>query len=491
MTVEANQQHLWTARDAAHAVSGKVFGNWVASGVTIDSRKTRVGDLFVAIQGPVHDGHKFIGNAVARGAAAAVVADGRDLEGQGIDLNRLLVVPDTMVALQDLGRAARARATASIIAVTGSVGKTGTKEALKWVLGAQKSGLNGVHATQGNLNNHWGLPLSLARMSCDKSYGVFEMGMNNPGEIAALSRIAQPHVALITTVAETHQEYFESLEQIADAKAEIFQGLVKGGTGIINIDNRMSQRLIERAQSEKVKRIMTFGTRNEADWQLLEVNLGATDSVLRVRTPYDEQVTYTLGLPGKHLALNSVAVLAAVDACGADFSKATELLATLPAITGRGDRRNIRIPGGSFALIDESYNACPVSMEAAIQVLGQAIIFEGGRRIAVLGDMLELGPRSDELHAALVEPLVHAGIDQVFTGGKFMATLHQSLPSRLRGGHATSSKKLATLVCASIRANDIVMVKGSRGSQTRELIGELQALACGREQSARQKVCGG
>jgi UDP-N-acetylmuramoyl-tripeptide--D-alanyl-D-alanine ligase len=477
---------LWTAADAAAATRGRVRGEWIATGVSIDSRSVAPGDLFIAIQGPTHDGHAFVADAIAAGAAAAVISRPAETLDGTYDPQKLLLVSDTMTALEDLGRAARARTSARIAGVTGSVGKTSTKEALKLVLGVI-AGADNVTATQGNLNNHWGLPLSLARMPIDTAFGVFEMGMNHPGEISPLSRMCRPHAAVITTVAETHSAFFKFLADIADAKAEIFDGVEPGGVAILNRDNPMYAHLASAARRQDC-RIVSFGADEDADWRLLDINLHADCSEVRVGFR-GTQLDFSLGVPGRHMALNILAVLAAVDALDADVAVAAEALAGMRSIAGRGERHDVRLPGGTFKLIDESYNASPTSMRAAVEVLGNAEPDAGGRRVAVLGDMLELGQQAEKLHVSMLGPLRDAGVDLVFTAGQYMAALWDALPANMRGGHACTAEKLVPIVSAAVAPGDVVMVKGSLGSRTRQIVDALLTLGDdnGNDSGAEQK----
>ncbi len=481
------QPVLWTALDAARATKSEALDSWSATGVSIDSRTVAEGDLFVAIKGPSHDAHAFVADAFAAGAVAAVVsASSADL-GAAVDSKRLLRVDDTTAALENLGRAARERSPARIAAVTGSVGKTGTKEALKLALAAD-AGTAAVTATQGNLNNHWGLPLSLARLPIETEFGVFEMGMNHPGEIAPLSRMCRPHVAVITTVADTHSEFFDSLEQIADAKAEIFEGLVPGGIAVLNRDNVMFERL-QVAALAGGHDVVSFGADANADWRLTDLDLHAQSSDIALERD-GRALRYTLGVPGRHLAMNSLAVLAVADALGADVERAATGLADMHGIVGRGKRHLVEMAGGTFQLIDESYNASPASVRAAIEVLGGAEPGTSGRRIAVLGDMLELGQQAEKLHAAMAKPLVEAGVDLVFTAGQYMSALWDGLPAPLRGGHACTAEKLVPLVSNAVRPGDVVMVKGSLGSRTRQIVAALMALDHSRDDASGRVVNG-
>jgi UDP-N-acetylmuramoyl-tripeptide--D-alanyl-D-alanine ligase len=458
---------LWGAMEAATATGGKAIGEWQAAGVSIDSRTIAQGDLFVALSGPNFDGHNFVAAALGKGAAASVVAK----RPQGVGENApLLIVSDTQRALEDLGRASRARTQAQIIAVTGSVGKTGTKEALKRALERQGRSF----ASSGSLNNQWGVPLSLARMPRDASYGVFELGMNHPGEIDALSRIVKPDVALITTIEPVHLGFFPSVEAIADAKAEIFMGMDPGSAVILNRDNAFYDRLAAAAQARGITRILSFGAHEQASVRLIHCSLYATASAVTAAV-MGEALDYSIALPGRHWVMNSLAVLAAVKAVGGDAGAAAGAMATLSALEGRGKRHRLDIPGGAIELIDESYNASPASMRAAFAVLAAITPTAGGRRIAVLGDMLELGTESDRLHAELAAPLADAKVALVFTLGENMRALDAALPAKRRGGHASSVAELAELLRQSVKPGDVVTVKGSHGSRIYELVAKLVA----------------
>jgi UDP-N-acetylmuramoyl-tripeptide--D-alanyl-D-alanine ligase len=439
----------------------------MADGVSIDTRTLHEGDLFVALKGPNHDGHRFIPDALAAGAAA-VVAE-RLPEGTPADAPALLV-EDTQAALEALARAARARSRARVVAVTGSVGKTGTKEVLRQCLAAQGK----THASVGSLNNHWGVPLSLARLPADADYAVFELGMNHPGEITPLTRMVCPDVAVITTIAAAHTAFFGSLDENAKAKAEISQGVVLGGAAVLPRDNPYFNRLAEMALNAGVARIIGFGDDAEADARLLDCSLHARCSAVTTEIK-GETYDYCLSLPGAHWVTNSIAVLAAVAALGADVGKAAGEMAHLRPVAGRGERHEVRLPGGTVEVIDDSYNANPASMRAAISVLGQGRQ-DGGRLIAVLGDMLELGADSATCHSDLLYPLNEAGVDLIFTCGEEMAALDAVLPLGIRGGHAATAAELAPAVTEAVRAGDTVLVKGSAGAQTGRIVQALLAM---------------
>ncbi len=450
------QEVLWSAQEAAEATGGRNSANWRATGVSIDTRSLRPGDLFVALKGPSFDGHDFIAKAFAAGAAAAMVH--RPLEGRAG--GPVLTVDDTLAALWRLGAAARARSQARFVGVTGSVGKTGTKEAIAKCLGAQAS----VSANLGGLNNHWGLPLSLARMSRQAVYGVFELGMNHPGELRDLSELLKPNVALITTVEAVHIGHFASVEEIADAKAEVFAGMTPEGSAVLNRDNPHFERLNKHARAAGLRRVITFGRHGDADVRAIEATLNAEDSSIRAEV-YGAPVNYTISLPGVHWVANSLAVLATVTALGADMPAAASHLAKLTPVQGRGVRHALDIPGGQILLIDDAYNASPASMGAAFDVLSRAETGPGGRRIAVLGDMLELGALAAEAHRGLAGPLSHAGVDLVITCGSDMARLQDALPAAMRGGHAADSQAVVARVLDTLGPGDVILVKGSLGSR--------------------------
>ncbi|MGE5546138.1 MAG: UDP-N-acetylmuramoylalanyl-D-glutamyl-2,6-diaminopimelate--D-alanyl-D-alanine ligase [Solirubrobacterales bacterium] len=452
---------LWTSEEARAATGGTLRGDaWEASGVSIDSRSVVKGDLFVAIAGPNHDGHDFIKAAIEAGAAAALVHRVPD----GCEGLPLLVVDDSLKGLEALGAASRARSAARVVAVTGSVGKTGTKEMLALVLSQQ--GL--THWSVGSFNNHWGVPLSLSRMPRDARFAVFELGMNHPGEITPLTRMVRPHVAIVTTVEAVHTAFFKSTEEIADAKAEIFVGLETGGVAVLNRDNRHFRRLAAAAEAQGAE-IVSFGSHIDAQARLLDCGIDPHETAVFALMG-DTPIAYRIGVPGLHWAMNSLAVLLAVRALGADCAAAAKALVGMSPPKGRGARQLIAVPGGQAELIDESYNASPVSMKAAIATLAAAKPAKGARRIAVLGDMLELGEQGPALHGALAGILAAWDIDLAFTAGPLMENLKDALPPERHGGHAANSEELAPLVKAAVRAGDVVMVKGSAGSRMGRIV---------------------
>lgn len=455
---------LWTGAEAAAATGGRA-GAFVANGVSIDTRTLAAGDLFVALKGDARDGHEFVSNALERGAAAAMVSRTETAWPK----EKLLIVADTLEGLRGLGAASRARSKAKIAAVTGSAGKTSTKETLKLALAQQGE----THASAASYNNHWGVPLSLARMPRAAKFAVFEIGMNHPGEITPLVKLVRPHAAIVTTVEAVHLEYFKSVEEIADAKSEIFLGLEPGGVAVINRDNPHYQRMRGAAERAGVNFVWTFGEHAQADARLIEARLDATGSQVKAAI-LGETYNYRFGAPGRHFALNSLGILLVAKALGADVRRSAQSFAQAGALKGRGERVAIRTPRGTFTLIDESYNANPASMAAAIAVLGGAE--KGSRRIAVLGDMLELGAQAREFHAGLVPLLRKAGVDLVFACGPLMAGLWAALPDAMRGAYGESSADIAPLVAAEAKAGDTVMVKGSFGSRMSAVVEALKEL---------------
>ncbi|HVY57579.1 MAG TPA: UDP-N-acetylmuramoylalanyl-D-glutamyl-2,6-diaminopimelate--D-alanyl-D-alanine ligase [Xanthobacteraceae bacterium] len=451
---------LWTVPAMAQAMRATRSGALPdgVPGLSIDSRSLAPGEAFFAIRGDNHDGHDFVATALQAGAGLAVVAaDRRDRVPADAPL---LVVPAVLPALVDLAGAARARARAKVVAVTGSVGKTSTKEALRLALARNGE----THASVASFNNHWGVPLSLARCPESARYAVFEIGMNHAGEITPLTQMVRPHVAIVTTVEPVHLEFFGSVEAIADAKAEIFLGLEPGGAAVLNRDNAHFARLSRRAQEAGVGRVVTFGAHADADARLLAC-AGHDDSSTVEASILGTRVVYKLGAPGRHLVMNSLAVLAAASLLGADLALAALALADVEPAKGRGRRITLDVPGGRALLIDESYNANPASMRAALALLGQAPVAGRGRRIAVLGDMLELGPTSAELHRDLHRAVADNEVDLVFCAGPMMHALWEALPSERRGGYAESSADLEEAVLSALHPGDAVMVKGSLGSR--------------------------
>jgi UDP-N-acetylmuramoyl-tripeptide--D-alanyl-D-alanine ligase len=441
------------------AMGGRPFGNLPegVTGISIDSRTITSGEAFFAIKGDRVDGHDYASIAIANGASLLVVSEAK-LPALGRLTIPMIVVEDVLVGLQKLGMAARDRTPATVIAVTGSVGKTTTKEMLRLTL--EPSGK--VHASVASFNNHWGVPLTLARMPIDTRYGVFELGMNHPGEIGPLSRMVRPDVAIITTIAPAHLGNFASVDEIADAKAEIFEGVVNGGDAILNRDNPYYERLEQAALAQGIENIHSFGQHAKAEFRLAEFDGAAELSTVWVSFG-GETREVTIGAPGRHLAENAMAVLAAVSLVGADVDAAIEALGSLTAVKGRGARHKLKMPDGALTLIDESYNANPASMRAAISVLASAQPLGYGRRIAVLGDMLEMGEFAPSVHAELAGPLLAAGIEHVWLAGPEMVALRDALPETVQVVYLETTEELANYVTAEVRTGDVVMVKSSLG----------------------------
>ncbi len=469
---------IWQAEDIIRAVRGQCLHeqSWQAHGVAIDSRTVQSGDVFVALQGPVHDGHDHVAAAISAGAVAAIVAR---QPPQAPPASPLVVVEDTFKALEALGQAGRQRATAKIIAVTGSVGKTSTKEMLRLCLSATGD----TYANEGSLNNHWGVPLSLSRLPESAHYGVFEIGMNHAGELGPLSQQVSPHVAMITNVEAVHLEFFVSTEAIADAKAEIFQGLRPSGTVVLNRDNRHFPRLCAATKSRGIKNILSFGRDAKSDARLIAYSNDGDSGIITAEV-LGKKLHFKLGVRGDALAMNALGALLAASAAGSDFEACSESFALYRQPKGRGVIQNLPLATGEFILIDESYNASPVSVGFAARVLGQMMPTSGGRKILVLGDMRELGDTSPVLHAALATEIIDAKIDLVFCCGEMMGHLFESLPLALRGGYAPNSAELAPLVASAIHAGDIVTIKGSNSMAMTKVVTALRTMSA--EQSHHQ-----
>ena len=461
---------LWSGLGLVAPLRARVSGAVPqgVGGISIDTRTLQPGDLFFAIKGGNSDGHDHVARAFAAGAAAAVVdeAHADKLAGSG----SLYIVHDTLGAMEALGRAARARTKARIVAVTGSVGKTSTKEALALVLGAQGA----THASVASYNNHWGVPLTLARMPEATRFGVFEIGMNHGGEIAPLAAMVQPHVAIVTAIAPVHLEHFpDGIDGIARAKAEIFSGLARGGLAILNRDNAQYGLLAALAAQSPAGHVLSFGAHEEADARLDSAEV-FPEATYVTATVLGELLRYRIGAPGRHFAENSLAVLLAAKAAGVKLADAAAALAQFRPPTGRGQRHTLHADEGDITLIDESYNANPASMRAAFAVLAALPVAGQGRRIAVLGDMLELGDDEDALHAALAPELQEQGIDLVFAAGPRMRHLFDALTPDEQGAWMPSAAELGGVVARTLRAGDVVMVKGSNGSRMGPLAKALQ-----------------
>lgn len=460
---------LWTSQDLVAAMGGRPLGLMPegVSGISIDSRGLTPGDAFFAIKGETMDGHDFATAAIKAGAAVLVVAEGK-LPALGRLTAPMIVVPDVLAALEKLGVAARARSRAKIIAVTGSVGKTTTKEALRHVL----SSLGQVHASDKSFNNHWGVPLTLARMARDCDYAVFEIGMNHPGEIRPLVKMVRPHVAVVTVIAAAHLGFFRGLEEIAKAKAEIFEGVEPEGAALLNRDDPRSKLLDKMARAAGIARVFGFGENARSTYRLVKCVLHADHSTMTARIG-GQEVVARIGAPGRHIVQNALAVLGAVHLVGADVAKAALALGDLSAERGRGKRHVLRLHGGTFTLIDESYNANPASMKAAMALLNATPVSGEGRRIAVLGDMLELGAHSAKLHAALAELIVGTNTGMVFLGGPEMKALADILPGEIKTEYRAAGDQLKPLLLASLRPGDVVMVKSSKGIGFSKLVDAL------------------
>lgn len=444
---------LWTATEAAAATGGSAQGDWSASGVSIDTRTLEPGDLFVALKA-ARDGHEFVAQSLVAGAAAALVS--HVPENVAADAP-LLVVPDVLAALEDLGRAARARTDARIVAVTGSVGKTSTKEMMAGILRDQGR----THASVASYNNHWGVPLTLARMPRDTEYAVIEIGMNHPGEIAPLARQARPHVALITTVAAAHLEAFDSIESIAVEKASILDGLEPDGTAILNADIDQAKILRDKAESVGAT-CLSFG-RKARDYRLIDVTVQGDTTVARAEI-LGAPVIFKIATAGRHFAMNGLGALAACAALGADPTLAVLSLGRWSPYKGRGVRERVPLDPGdaeqSLILLDDAYNANPTSMAAALEVLA-ATEAGKGRRIAILGDMMELGPDAQALHAGLADLPAMARIDRVYCIGPLMRALHDALPPEKRAGLYATSADCAAALRHRLHSGDAVLAKGS------------------------------
>jgi UDP-N-acetylmuramoyl-tripeptide--D-alanyl-D-alanine ligase len=437
---------LWTSAAIAAATGGEASADFPVSGVAYDSREVGPGDLFVALKGESTDGHRFVEQAYKQGAAGVLVSD--PVEGPHVR------VADTTQALNALGAASRARTDAKIIGVTGSVGKTGTKEALWAALDRAVPGK--AHRSVKSYNNHVGVPLSLSRMPADTRFGVFEMGMNHAGELDSLTKLVRPHVALITAIAPAHSAFFSGEDAIADAKGEIFRGLEPGGTAIVPFDSPHYERL--RAAAEPyAATILSFGRGKGADVRANEAVRGIAGTLVNATLPTG-QLTFTIGLPGEHWVSNALAVLAAVEAAGGDLAAAGLALAEMAGLPGRGARRVVRLHDGEALIIDESYNANPASMAATIRELGQE---RATRRIALLGEMRELGEGSAAFHAALADPLIEAGADPVILVGEGMTPLAESLAGRVHVEHVADAATARLALEQMLRPGDAVLVKGS------------------------------
>jgi UDP-N-acetylmuramoyl-tripeptide--D-alanyl-D-alanine ligase len=451
---------LWTSAEIEAATGGKASAPFEASGVTFDSREAGPGDLFVAMPGSATDGHRFVDQVFSQGAAAALVS--RAVDGAHV------LVADVAEALTALAVEARRRTEATVIGVTGSVGKTSTKEALAAALARSRKGP--VHRSVKSYNNHTGVPLSLARMPRDSRYAVLEMGMNHAGEIAALTRLVRPHVALVTAIASAHVEHLGSMEAIADAKGEIFEGLEPDGLAVIPEDSPYRDRLVKAARGH-ADRTITFGLNTEADVAAMYSARAESGGSLVTARLIDSELTFTLSQRGEHWISNAMAVLGVVEAVGGDLGAAGLALADLGGLKGRGERHVIEVDGGEALLIDESYNANPASMAATLASLGGEEV--AGRRIAVLGPMRELGPDSEAMHLALADPVRSAKVDRLILMGEEMAGLSNALRGEIESAVAGSVEEAAWLLQAILGPGDVVLVKASNSVGLAALVGRV------------------
>ncbi|MBA2126556.1 UDP-N-acetylmuramoylalanyl-D-glutamyl-2,6-diaminopimelate--D-alanyl-D-alanine ligase [Hyphomicrobium methylovorum] len=463
-------QNLWTSPELSQALgtaSSREATDVSVSGVSIDTRTLAGGDLFVALK-DLRDGHEFVTSAFKAGASAALVSDAYAKQAGDGPLFR---VPDVLKGLEALGVAARVRLAgeARVVAVTGSAGKTGTKEMLR----ACFSILGPTHASEKSYNNHWGVPLTLARMPRDTRFAVFEIGMNHAGEIRPLTAMVRPHAAIVTTVEAVHLEHFSSVEGIADAKGEIFEGIVPGGAAIIKHDNPFRERLVGIAKNCGARSV-TFGFGADADVRGEDLTLSDAGTTMTVSTS-GRRLRVTLGMPGRHIAENALAVVAALDAVGADIERAIAALAELKPPVGRGERTILAVRGEEALLIDESYNANPASMRAALATLAAQPRDKFARRIGVLGDMLELGPDAAELHRSLKDAVEEAGIDLIFACGVHMKGLYDALPESKKGGYGLTPGILTEGLLEILRPGDVVMVKASNGTRLGEVVSGLKS----------------
>ncbi|MGB0960204.1 MAG: UDP-N-acetylmuramoyl-tripeptide--D-alanyl-D-alanine ligase [Halocynthiibacter sp.] len=460
---------LWTAQDAAAATGGDAIGNWAISGISIDTRDIQNGDLFVALKA-ARDGHDFVADALAKGAAAALVS--RHPEGVAKDAP-LLIVDDVLAGLEALGRAGRARFAGKVVAITGSVGKTSTKEMLRTVL--EKQGK--THAAEKSFNNHWGVPITLAKIPEDADFAVIEIGMNHPGEIGPLAKMAKPHVAMITTVAAAHLEAFENVIGIAHEKAAIFDGLTKNGIAVINGDLDTTE-ILDAAAQAHLAQIIHFGEKSGVDYQLTDVVIGDDCTTAKVKRAEGDAL-FKLQSSGRHFATNGAGVLAVVAALGADIGiAATDLAGWIPP-EGRGQRMRVVLDGAlgdGFDLIDDAFNANPTSMAASIEVLAAASVPNGARRIAVLGDMLELGPDEEQMHIDIRHMAGFDAIDVVHAVGPRMKALWSTLDADQQGEWVETASELAQDIHRHMRVGDLVLVKGSKGSMVSRVVDALLKL---------------
>ena len=458
---------LWTDSTAAFATAGNAPGTWEATRVEIDSRKIKQGDLFVALKGEHFDGHTYVTEALSKGAVAAMVNHVPD----GVDPARLLVVDDTLKGLEYLARNARKRSTAKVIGVTGSVGKTSAKEMIRLALSVHGE----TYATNGNYNNHIGTPLNLANLSSSARFAVFEMGMNHAGEIAHLTRMVKPDIAAITNVEAVHSEFFHSIDGIANAKSEIFEGMKVGGIAIINRDSPHYALMARRADDNSIKNIITFGSHEKADCRLIQYH-PANGACTVEASLFGKRIHYTMEAVGRHWAITSLLTLAVAHGLNLDDERTADALVDFGELEGRGSLTYLQVRGGEAVLIDDSYNASPAAMRAAF--VKTAEVWQGqqkkARKLAALGNMLELGAKSAELHAELAYDIDREGFDKVFTAGEWMKHLHDMMLPPLRGDHVAQAMALLPILQKELQAGDVLLVKGSHGSKMYELVKALK-----------------
>ena len=459
---------LWRGDEFVAATGGRIHVDMPGDigGTSIDTRTLERGDAFFAIDGERFDGHDFASQALARGASALVIREDRAIALGHLRVPKVLV-PDVLVAMENVGRAARARFEGTVIGVTGSVGKTTAKEMLRVALSPSGE----THAAVRSFNNHWGVPLTLSRLSPSARFGVFEMGMNAPGEIRSLVAMVRPHVAMITRIAPAHLGGLGSIEAIVRAKGEIFEGVEPGGMAVLNADDPHMPALAELARAAGVERFRTFGEAEGADVRLLTpiYRMGAP-----ARVAIDGQAhLLTLRIPGRHNLMNALGSLAAATAAGADPARAVEALSMMEPVEGRGTREEIALARGSLVLIDESYNANPISMVAALETLRAMPPRRRGRRVAILGDMLELGEASRAMHAELADAVRASGVDLVLLVGPDMAALAERLDDQdVR--HAPDVQTMEPVMLKALKSNDTVMVKASNGTGLGRLVATLR-----------------
>jgi UDP-N-acetylmuramoyl-tripeptide--D-alanyl-D-alanine ligase len=460
---------LWTTHDLVAATGGRPVGRLPegVSGISIDTRTLRKGEAFFAIKGEKFDGHDFATAAMAAGAGLLVVSEGK-LPAMGRLAVPMIVVPDVLKALEMAGAAARKRTRAKVIAITGSAGKTSTKEMLRHCLATAGS----VHAADRSFNNHWGVPLTLARTPVDCDYAIFEIGMNHAGEIRPLVKLVRPHIAVVTLIAAAHLGAFGSLEEIARAKAEIFEGVESGGHALINRDDKHWKTLSKLATEAGVKNIWGFGEHARAQFKLVKCCLNADNSTITAKVAGQEMIA-KIGAPGRHMVQNALAVIGAAHLAGADMAKVLLALAGIVPERGRGRRHNLNHPDGPITLIDESYNANPASMKAAIQLLDTTPVSGKGRRIAVLGDMLELGSHSAKLHAGLADIIAETNTDMVFLAGQEMKALAEKLPVDFHVEYKPNVEELQPVLLSAVKPGDAIMIKSSNAAGFSRLVDAL------------------